>query len=239
MLTMFIRALILYVAVIVIIRIMGKRQIGQLQPYELVFTLVVSDIVASPMADVGVPLFYSIMPIAALVLCYATMSILCLKSEKAREILTGRPTILVKNGVIDQTAMKKQSFSLSELMERVRESGLYNLHEVGCAILEVNGQMSVFPVSQKRALSPVDMGIQTEYEGVPLNLVLDGRVQTETLAVARLDRKWLTKKLHEIGTSPENVYFCTLDTSGLMSIQLMNESKIKLVQAISQSEVIW
>ena len=124
MLTMYIRALILYVVVIFLMRLMGKRQIGQLQPYELVFTMIIADLAATPMSDVGIPLLYGVMPIAATVLVYAVISLLTLKSEKARLILTGRPTILVRNGVIQQQEMKRQGFTITELMEQVREHGI-------------------------------------------------------------------------------------------------------------------
>lgn len=239
MLTMFIRAFVLYVMVVVIIRVMGKRQIGQLQPYELVFTLIVADLVASPMGDVGIPLFYTIMPVGALVLCYALMSILCLKSERVRAWLTGRPSVLVRNGVIDQSEMKRQSFSLSELMERVRESGLCNLHEVGCAVLEVNGEMSVFPVSQKRPVQPQDMGLQTSYEGLPLNVVLDGRIQTDTLTLAGLNETWLKKQLGGLGLEPQEVFFCAVDTDGMMSVQKMKDDKLSLVKVLEEGQVCW
>ena len=103
MLTMFVRALALYVLVILLMRLMGKRQIGQLQPFELVFTVIIADLAATPMSDVGIPLLYGVLPMAALMLCYAIFSLLVLKCEKARELLSGRPTILVKDGVIAES----------------------------------------------------------------------------------------------------------------------------------------
>ncbi|MDR2515627.1 MAG: DUF421 domain-containing protein [Christensenellaceae bacterium] len=236
---MFLRAMILYVAVMAVIRVMGKRQAGQLQPYELVFALVIANIVAAPMADVGVPLVYSIMPVGALMLCYALFSILSLKSQRIRAVITGRPTILVRNGVIDETAMKRQSFSLTELMERVRESGMVNLHEVGCAILEVNGQVSVFAVSQKRTVTPEDLGIATGYEGLPLNLVLDGVVQVQSLKLAGLNEAWLNEKLKKMGAEPKDLYFCALDTSGLLSLQRRGEGRLLLLEALEASKVRW
>jgi uncharacterized membrane protein YcaP (DUF421 family) len=146
---------------------------------------------------------------------------------------------LVRNGVIDEDAMKKQSFSLTELMERVRESGLANLHEVGCAILEVNGQVSVFSVSQKRTVTPKDLGIETGYEGVPLNLVLDGVVQGQSLKLAGLSEAWLNEKLMKMGAKPKDAYFCALDTSGLLSLQRRGEGQIQLLEALAPSKVRW
>lgn len=239
MLTMFIRALVLYIAVILIIRIMGKRQIGQLQPYELVFTIIVAELAASPMSNVSIPLLYGIMPIGALLLCYAVISVLCLKSERVRGFLAGRPTVLVRNGVIDQAAMREQGFTLNELLERIRYAGVFNVHEVGCAILEVSGQLSVFPVSQKRNVTPEDMGIQTGYESLPLNLVLDGRIQSNTLKMANLNDEWLLKQLKGLGTKPSEVFYCSLDTSGLMAVQGQREDKLQFRQALKAEEVHW
>ncbi len=239
MLTMFIRALVLYIAVILIIRIMGKRQIGQLQPYELVFTIIVAELAASPMSNVSIPLLYGIMPIGALLLCYAVISVLCLKSERVRGFLAGRPTVLVRNGVIDQAAMREQGFTLNELLERIRYAGVFNVHEVGCAILEVSGQLSVFPVSQKRNVTPEDMGIQTGYESLPLNLVLDGRIQSNTLKLANLNDEWLKKQLKELGTTPLEVFYCALDTSGLMTVQHQQSGKLQFRQALKAEEVHW
>lgn len=239
MLTMFIRALILYLSIILIIRVTGKRQVGQLQPFELVFTIIIADLAASPMSNVGVPLFYGIMPIAALLLCYGTISILCLKSERVRAFLCGRPSVLVRNGVIDQKEMENQCFSLTELLERVRGSGVLNVHEISSAVLEVSGQLSVFPNSQKRAVTPEDMQLPTEYESLPLNLVLDGRVQSETLHFAGFDEKWLQKCLKDVGTQPKAVYYCALDTAGLMTVQLFKSSRLLYFNALTKEEVKW
>lgn len=239
MLTMFIRALILYVAVILIIRLMGKRQVGQLQPFELVFTVIVSDLAATPMSDVGMPLLYGILPVGALLLAYALISILCLKSEKARGFLAGRPTVLIRNGVIDQKALLHQGFTINELLERVRSSGIYNIHEVGCALLEVSGQLSVFPVSQKRPATPEDLGLATPYEGLPLNLVLDGRMQSDTLRLAGKDEAWLEHVLKELGATPKAVFYCALDTSGLLTVQRRQGERLQYLQALDASEVKW
>ncbi len=239
MLTMFIRALVLYILVILLMRLMGKRQIGQLQPYELVFTVIIADLAATPMGDVGVPLLYGVMPIAALMLCYALFSLLTLKSERARVLLTGRPSILVSNGVINQQEMSRQGFSLTELMEQVREHGIENLHEVGCAVLEISGQVNVFPVSQKRPATPEDLRIKTSYENLPLHLVLDGKLQKESLKNAHLTTAWLEQQLSRFPCSIAEAYYCALDTDGVLCVQKKQESRVRFAHALDPKEVCW
>lgn len=239
MLTMFMRALILYVLVIFLMRLMGKRQIGQLQPFELVFTVIVADLAASPMSDVGVPLLYGVMPIAALMLCYAIFSLLTLKSELARALLTGRPTVLVQNGVINQQEMMRQGFSIPALMEQVRERGIENLHEVGCAVLEISGQVNVFPVSQKRPLTPEDAEIETKYENLPLHLIMDGKVQRDSLRNAQLSEDWLKAQLSRFNSTIKQTYFCSLDTQGILCIQKKKEKNVHVIKALRPEQVKW
>ena len=239
MLTMFIRAMLLYIIVIAFIRGLGKRELGQLQPYELVLTILLADLAASPMSDIGVPLMYGIMPIAALILVYAVTSLLTLKSEKLRHIVTGHPSILVRNGVIDEMEMKKQGYTLSQLMEQVRESGIINLSQVGVAIMEISGRVNVFPVSQNRPLTPKDMHIQTQYEGQTLLLVLDGRVQSSILTTGGLSEEWLSAQLNKVGAKADEVFFCSLDTQGAMSVQKKGAAAVEFVQALDAKEVCW
>ena len=239
MLTMYIRALILYVIVIILMRLMGKRQIGQLQPYELVFTMIIADLAATPMSDVGIPLLYGVMPIAASVLIYAVISLLTMKSEKARVLLTGRPSILVRNGVINQVEMKKQGFTITELMEQVRESGIENLHDVGCAVLEISGQVNVFPTAKKRPVTPDDLHIKVKYENLPLHLIQDGRVQADSLHAARVTEQWLRDQLRKFDCKIENTFFCALDTDGVLCVQKKQEKRMRFVQALRPEEVKW
>ena len=239
MLTMFVRALVLYVLVILLMRLMGKRQIGQLQPFELVFTVIIADLAATPMSDVGIPLLYGVMPIAALMLCYAVFSLLTLKSEKARELLSGRPTILVQNGVINQQEMRRQGFSIPALMEQVREHGIENLHEVGCAVLEISGQVNVFPTSQKRAVTPEDLRIKTGYENLPLHLVMDGKLQKDSMNNAQLTESWLETELSRFGGTFAGTYFCSLDTDGVLCVQKKEEKRLHFARALRPEQVKW
>ncbi|MGI5884625.1 MAG: DUF421 domain-containing protein [Candidatus Spyradocola sp.] len=239
MLTMFVRALVLYVLVILLMRLMGKRQIGQLQPFELVFSVIVADLAASPMSDVGVPLLYGVMPIAALMLCYALFSLVTLKSERARVLLSGRPTVLVHQGIVDEQEMQRQGMTLTELMEQMRESGVANLSDVGCAVLEISGKVNIFPLSEKRAVTPEDLHLSPGYEGLPLPLVLDGVVQTDSLQAAGRSEAWLRAELSRFSVDVGGTYLCMLSTEGVLSVQKRGESRLHFAQSLRPEQVNW
>ncbi len=239
MLTMFIRAIFFYGFLLLLLRLMGKRQIRQLQPFELVFTIIVANLATTPMADVGIPLLYGVMPIGALMLCYGVFSLLSLKCEKAREIINGRPTVLVHNGVIDQSEMRRQGFPLPALLEQIRENGIQNLSEVGCAILEISGNVNVFPNSSTRNLIPKDLEIHPGYENIPMHFVLDGELQKDSLEFVHLSRTWLEQQLSRFQTTVENTYFCSVDTNGMMWVQKKGEEKARHVQVLTDSQARW
>ena len=162
-----------------------------------------------------------------------------LKCEKARELLSGRPTILVKDGVIDQKAMEKQGFTIPALMEQVRERGIQNLSEVGCAVLEISGQVNVFPIAAKRNVTPEDLDLHPAYENLPLHLILDGKLQADSLRSAGLNADWLRQQLHRFKLGIENTYFCSLDTDGVICAQKKQEKRVHFAQALKPEEARW
>ena len=239
MLTMFVRAFVLYVLVILLMRLMGKRQIGQLQPFELVFSVIVADLAASPMSDVGIPLLYGVMPIAALMLCYALFSLVTLKSERARELLSGKPAVPVQQGVVDEDEMRRQGMTLTELMEQMRECGVANLSDVGCAVLEISGKVNVFPLSEKRAVTPGDLNLRPGYENLPLPLVLDGKVQEDSLRAARRSAKWLQAELSRFSVDVPGTYLCLLGTDGVLCVQKKGEGRLHFARSLQPEQVNW
>ena len=239
MLTMFVRAFVLYVLVILLMRLMGKRQIGQLQPFELVFSVIVADLAASPMSDVGIPLLYGVMPIAALMLCYALFSLVALKSERARELLSGKPAVLVQQGVVDEDEMRRQGMTLTELMEQMRECGVANLSDVGCAVLEISGKVNVFPLSEKRAVTPGDLNLRPGYENLPLPLVLDGKVQEDSLRAASRSAKWLQAELSRFSVDVPGTYLCLLGTDGVLCVQKKGEGRLHFARSLQPGQVNW
>jgi len=199
---------------------MGKRQIGQLQPYELVVSILIADLAAVPMGNPGVPLIHGIISILTLVLAEVTLSYITMKSEKARAILCGMPNIIIENGKIKERELKKLRLNLNDLIEQLRSKDIANIADVEFAILETSGNLSVIPKSQKRPVTPSDMNIDTEYEGIPLTLILDGRINHKNLAKAHLDTQWLQDQISAFGyTSIQQILFASLDTSGNLYLQ--------------------
>ena len=173
MINTFIRVIILYILVLVIMRLMGKRELGQMQPFELVIAMMIADLAAVPMGDTGIPITNGIIPILALLLIQLIIAIINLKSIRGRSIICGKPSILIYRGKIDEKTMKKEKFTINELQERLRQSNVFNIGDVEYAILETSGQVTVIQKPEKRNTIPEDFGILPEYEGIPYDLVID------------------------------------------------------------------
>lgn len=220
MLVIFVRTIILYLLVVIVMRIMGKRQIGQLQPFELVVAIMLSELAAIPMQNQGIPLINGIIPITTLLFMQIILSYLNLKSERAREIICGKPSIVIKNGLIVEDELKNLKYSINDLLEQLRVKDCPNIKDVEFAILETSGELSVIPRSQKRPLTPKDVNIPTSYEGIPLNLIQDGRLNTNNLRHAKLTEEWLKGELKKQNiNSIKEVFLCSLDTDGTLFIQ--------------------
>ena len=143
MLITFFRSILIYIFVLIVMRLMGKREIGQLQPFELAIAIMIADLASIPMTDSGIPITNGIISILGLLLMHLVISFLNVKSIKAREIICGKPTILIHRGKIDEKALKKERFTINELEERLRGNNIYNLGDVEYAILETSGQVTV------------------------------------------------------------------------------------------------
>ncbi|MCR4434874.1 MAG: DUF421 domain-containing protein [Clostridiales bacterium] len=220
MLVVFIRTLILYLIVVVVMRIMGKRQIGQLQPFELAVAIMISELAAVPMQNTGIPLVNGIVPIITLLIAQIILSLISLKSIKARALICGKPSILVENGKINENILRKEMYTLNDLLEQLRSKNTPNIADVEFAILETNGQLSIIPKSQKRPVNPEDLNIDTKYEGLPLDLIVDGEVNYHNLRKASLDEKWLKAELNKFGISNlKNILFASIDTNGKLYFQ--------------------
>ena len=227
-LVVFARTLILFTLVIVTMRVMGKRQIGELQPFELAVAILISELAAVPMQNPGIPLINGIIPILTLLIAQMSLSYISLKSVKARGIICGKPSILIANGKIQEDELKKEMFTLNDLLEQLRINNTPNISDVKFAILETNGQLSVIPKSQKRGLTAEDLNISTNYEGLPLDLIIDGAVNHKNLQKANLDLSWLTNEIKKFGAQkPEDVLFASLDTQGNLYCQTKSFGKEK------------
>jgi len=220
MMTMFLRAMILFVSAVVSMRVMGKRQVGQFQPFELVVAIMIAELAATPMENVGTPMLYGLVPMMALVMLHGVMTLLAMKSQRWRRLLNGEPTVLIKEGVIQQGALEKLCFSLSDLMEEMRMAGILDMAQVGTAIMETSGQVSVFPKAEQRPLTPEDIQVQVKKEGIPLPLVLDGKMQADNLQAAGLTPQGLMKRLGPLGfREAGEVLFASLNPAGEILVQ--------------------
>jgi uncharacterized membrane protein YcaP (DUF421 family) len=213
-LIVFFRTLVLYTIALVVMRLMGKRQIGQLQPFEFVVTIIIADLVAVPMQDKDIALINGIIPVATLLVAQLSLSYVTLKSSKAREIICGKPSILVKNGVVVGDELNRLLYNLNDLMEQLRVKGYPNIQDVEFAVLETNGDLSVTPVSQKRPIIPEDLCLATNYEGLPLLLIVDGQIQPGGLKKAHLSEDQLCDKLNQVELRPKDILVATLDSKG-------------------------
>ncbi len=220
------RTLILFTLVIISMRIMGKRQIGQLQPYELAVLIMVSALAAVPMEDIAIPLFYSIIPITLLVVFQVFTSYAAQRSEKVRSVVCGRPSIIIQNGKIIESELRTMHLNINDLLEQLRICGYHNITDVEFAIFETNGDLSIIPKSQCRPLQPRDLQIETGYEGVPHPLIVDGNINHENLGKTGLDLLWLQNEMNKLGVGdPKDVLFATLDTEGQLFVQRKEENK--------------
>lgn len=219
MINIFIRVLILYILVLITMRLMGKRELGQMQPFELVIAMMIADLAAVPMGDTGIPITNGIIPILVLLLMQLIISIINLKSIKGRSIICGMPSILVYRGRIDEKIMKKEKFTVNELQERLREKDVFNIGDVEYAILETSGQLTVIQKPEKRNTTPEDFGILPEYEGIPYDLVIDGKVIHQNLKAIGRDYKWLCKEVEKFKIRPEEALVVTFDGKGQIFCQ--------------------
>jgi len=220
MILVVVRTLILYTLVVFALRLMGKREIGQLQPFELVVILMISDLAAIPSENVGIPLLSGIIPILVLLLSSLTLAWITLKNEKARAIICGTPSILIERGKILEKELRKNNYNLTDLLEELRLKNVPNIADVEFAVLETNGQLSVFPKSQKRPTIPEDFQITTKFEGLPLTIISDGILNNDNLRQGNKNRAWLKRELkkHTIDKI-EDVLFASLDSSGILFVQ--------------------
>lgn len=216
MTTAFLRTVILYFILMIGLRLMGKRQIGELEPSELVLTLIISDLAAVPMQDFGIPLVNGLFPIATLLCLSMLLSFFSLKSIRFRALVCGRPTVIIREGKVLQQNMARNHFTVDELLEQLRSQGYSDLSAVKYAILETSGQVSVLPYTKASPITPqvVQMEVQDDVT-LPVLLINDGHVMSANLSASGYDRTWLDRQLKDRRlTSPRQVFFMTVDEAG-------------------------
>lgn len=216
-----IRTIILYILVVITMRLMGKRQIGELQPFELVITIMISELAALPMQDTRLPLVHGVIPILTLLILQVIFSELQIKSNKIKNLIDGKPSLLVKNGRINMEELKKQRLGVSELLEELRIQGYLDIEQVAFAIIETDGQMSVIPKPEYANVTPKDLKIKCNELTLPAVLITDGKIHKEILQAINQDKSWLMKKLKDNNISSEkDVLIALINSNGEFFYQL-------------------
>ena len=214
MFLIFIRTIILYIVILIVVRCMGKKEIGQMQPFEFVISLMIADIASTPLTDTGIPIFFGIIPILGLLFSYMVLSICNMSSVVLRGIICGRPEVLINKGKIVEKALIKERITINELQERLRVKDVFSIEDVEYAILETNGELSITFKPGKRNLTPEDMGIETEYVGISYDLVIDGKGSYENLNKINKDYKWLKNEVSKFGYTPEEALLVIISGNG-------------------------
>lgn len=221
MLVLGIRALILYLIVIAGMRIMGKRQIGQLQPYELVLAVIIAELVVVPMEDIAKPLTAGIVPVVVLVSAELIISYVSLKSERVRGLVCGKPSVVIEHGRIVESELRRSRLNLNDLLEQLRLKNYANVADVEFAILETGGQLSVIPKADKRPINPTDLSLAVSQEKLPVTVIMDGKVNYANLKKAGLSQNWLDAMLANNNIAdPSQVFFASIESDGQVFIQL-------------------
>lgn len=219
MTTAFFRTLILYFILMTGLRLMGKRQIGELEPSELVLTLIISDLAAVPMQDFGIPLVNGVFPIVTLLCVSMLLSFFSLKSIRFRGLVCGYPTVIIRDGKVLQKNMARNRFTVDELLEQLRSQGYSDLTAVKYAVLETSGQVSVLPYTKDSPVTPQVMNLTSQDDvTLPVLVINDGHIMSENLSASGYDALWLDKQLKERRlTSPRQVFFMTVDETGAVT----------------------
>ena len=220
-----IRTFILYIFVTIGIRLMGKRQIGDMQPNELVVTLLISEIAAIPLQDTTQPLINGIVAIFVLVIIEIVLSAIAMKSGFLRKMLSGQSVIIIENGKIDQQAMKKVRLTLIDLIELLRSKDVFDISDVAYAILEVNGSLSVLLKSAEQPATKKDMQVKTQPDTLPLPVIVDGKIVFDALSTEKTNREKFVKILKKEKIDPKKIFLMTLDRNGEKTVIRKEEKR--------------
>ena len=218
MITTIVRTIILYVFVTFAIRVMGKRQIGDMQPNELVITLLISEIVAIPLQDISQPILSGVVAIFMLIVLEIVMSVLSLKSVGVRKFMSGNSVVIINNGVVDQNAMRNVRMTVLDLIEQLRGQNVFDISTVAFAVLEVNGNLSVLLKSGDQPATVKDIGVKKESQALPLPVVSDGKILKDSLKALSITQQDVNKKLHANHLEIDKVFLMTLDKHDNISI---------------------
>lgn len=220
MLNMFIRCLIIYIFVLFVVRLMGKRQIGEMQPFELVITLIIADLACIPMQEISVPLLHGIIPIFTLLLLHYFLCLLSRKSLFARYLFSGRSAIIISPKGINYKELQRLNMTIDDLIEALRGANAFNIEDVAYAIMETNGNLSVILKSQISPVTRNDLKIETEPNALPISIILDGKLMKENIKMCGMSTDFLNSCLAKLNLKkPSQVMYMNIDNNGKVFLQ--------------------
>ena len=211
MLVVLFRAIILYALVMFSLRLMGKRQLGELQPAEFVITILISNIASLPIEDSSIPMALGMIPVLVLVAFEILISNLSLQSKAFRSLLSGKPIIVIQDGEIQQKQLRKLRFSIDDLMESLRQNGIFDVRDVEYAIVETNGNVSVLQRFAAQTVTPAMLHIQGKEESPPAIIISDGQIVKSALTAYGLSEEWVLRTLEKQRRELRNVFLMTCD----------------------------
>lgn len=214
MLISFIRTILIYIVLVLSIRLMGKRQVGEMEPAEFVVTMLLANLAAGPMQDGALPLLSAVLPILTVLALELVLAVLSMQSETISRFLCGKPAILIRDGRLDQKVLKSNRLSMDELVEQLREKDVFDLSAVRYAILETDGELSVLRYPESQPPTAKTLGVQPAPASLPYTIVSGGKLMRENLALSGYDRSWLDKELKRRKLALRELFLLTVDAGG-------------------------
>ena len=223
---MLLRSIIIYICVLIVIRLMGKRQVGEMQPFEFVITLIIADLACIPMAELSVPILHGIVPIITLLILHFFICFFARKSQIARYLLTGKPAVVISPKGIDYNELKALNMTLDDLLELLRGCDIFKISDVSYAIIETNGNLCVIRKSEVEPPTREDLKVKVSQSTMPLNIIMDGRVIVDNIRLAGINNDFINDCLKKADIeNTKDVIFMTLDNNGEVFVQGKNQKQ--------------
>lgn len=222
MFNIIIKTIIIYFFAMFAMRLMGKRQAGKLQPFDLIIAIIIAEVASTPMDGAGIPITYGIVPIITLLILHNLIALIALKSDSIRGFLDGKPSIVIRKGIIDAQLLAKLNYNLNDLFEQLREKDVMSISDVYYAVLETNGELSIMLKPEKRPIQPEDMNIKPENPGFCYDIVIDGKLKPKNLQKLGLSKNTVLDSLAKKNRKVENTFIATCDESGNLFLQDYN-----------------
>jgi len=223
MLNTIIKTIIIYFSVMIAMRLMGKRQVGELQPFDLVIAIIIAEVAATPLDQAGTPITYGIAPIITLLFFHNLLAFIILKSAKIRQIVSGKPSIIISKGIVDMNVLKSMDYNLNDLMEILRTKDVFDISSVDYAIIETNGNLSILLKAKETPPTVDDLSLDYKIKGLSYFLIADGKTDHENMTLLKIDEaklKHLLKKNGHIGI--KDVFYLCVNESGDVMMQTIS-----------------